>query len=224
LLVFLHGGAWVLGDLDTHDRTCRRIAAACGVEVLAADYRLAPEHPYPAAVDDAAEVIAWAGPWAVAGDSAGGHLATLACLKLRDAGQALPAVQILICPNTDLTLSQPSVTEKGAGYALDSDFLAWAAAQWAPDPALRADPRVSPLFAPDLRGMPQTLVVTAEHDALRDEGETYARRLGEAGVRVAQRREAGLAHGFIQNMDLVSPEAAAAHDRLFADIRGLMGG
>ncbi|MFI7136171.1 alpha/beta hydrolase [Nonomuraea sp. NPDC050153] len=214
LMVFVHGGAFLMGDLDTHDRTCRRIADACDVEVLAVDYRRAPEHPCPAAIADVAAVLRWSRPAAVAGDSAGGYLATMACLWLRDAGDSLPAIQILICPNTDLTLSQPSVVDKGIGYALDADFLAWAITQWAPDPATRP----SPLLAPDLHGMPDTLIVTAEHDALRDEGDAYAHRLTQAGVRVTHRQEPGLMHGFIQNMDLTSQEAAAAHDRLFRDI------
>ncbi|NUP63417.1 MAG: alpha/beta hydrolase [Nonomuraea sp.] len=219
LVVFLHGGAWVMCDLDTHDRICRRLASACGVEVMAVDYRLAPEHPYPAAVEDAVDVIRWARPVAVAGDSAGGYLATMACLSLRDAGEPLPAAQILIQPNTDLTLSMPSVKEKGSGYALDEDFLAWAARQWAPDPEQRADPRLSPMAVADLGGMPATLIVTAEHDALRDEGEAYARRLAEAGVPVTRRREPGLTHGFTQNAD---PGSEAATTRLFADIRDLL--
>ncbi|MER6944512.1 alpha/beta hydrolase [Nonomuraea sp. NPDC000554] len=219
LVVFVHGGAWVFCDLDTHDRTCRRLARACDVEVLAVDYRLAPEHPYPAAIEDAAEVIRWARPDAVAGDSAGGYLATMACLLLRDAGEPLPAAQVLICPNTDLTLSQPSIKEKGTGYGLDADFVAWSTEQWVPDPVLRADPRVSPLLVPDLTGLPPALMVTAEHDALRDEGDAYARRLAEAGVRVIHRQEPGLAHGFVQNAD---PESEAATDRLFADLRRLL--
>ncbi|MET8052157.1 alpha/beta hydrolase [Streptosporangium sp. NPDC005286] len=220
LVVFAHGGAWVIGDLDTHDRTCRRVADACDVEVLAVGYRLAPEHPYPEAIDDVAEVVRWAGPVAVAGDSAGGYLATMACLRLRDAGEPLPAVQILICPNTDLTLSQPSVEEKGSGYGRDADFLAWAVTQWTPDPAMRA--QASPLLVSDLYGLPDALIVTAEHDALRDEGDAYARRLAQAGVRVVHRQEAGLVHGFIQNMDLTSREAAAAQDRLFTDVAALL--
>ncbi|WP_433429866.1 alpha/beta hydrolase [Nonomuraea sp. CA-141351] len=220
LMVFAHGGAFVMGDLDTHDRTCRRIADACDVEVLAVDYRRTPEHLYPAAIDDVAAVLRWSHPAAVAGDSAGGYLATMACLRLRDAGDPLPAVQILICPNTDLTLSQPSVVDKGTGHALDADFLSWAIAQWAPDSATRA--LASPLLTPDLHGLPDTLIVTAEHDALRDEGDAYARRLAQVGVRVTHRREPGLVHGFIQNMDLTSPEAAAAHDRLFRDIASLI--
>ncbi|MET7464962.1 alpha/beta hydrolase [Nonomuraea sp. NPDC005501] len=224
LVVFLHGGAWVIGDLDTHDRTCRRLAARCDVEVLAVDYRRAPEHPYPAAVDDAVAVLRWARPAAVAGDSAGGYLATMACLRLRDEGGPLPAAQILLCPNTDLTLSMPSVAEKGSGYGLDAGFLSWAVSQWTSGPEVRDDPRASPLTAADLRGMPDSIVVTAEHDPLRDEGDAYARRLAEAGVRVTHRQEPGLVHGFIQNMDLTSPEAAAAHERLFRDIAGMLGG
>jgi acetyl esterase len=222
LVVFAHGGAWVLGDLDSHDRTCRRIAAACDVEVLAVDYRRAPEHPYPAAIEDVAEVVRRTGPAAVAGDSAGGYLATMACLRLRDEGGPLPAAQVLICPNTDLTLSRPSIGENDADYGPKADFLAWAVEQWAPDPVTRAP--ASPLFAADLSGMPATILVTAEHDTLRDEGDAYADRLAEAGVRVAHRREPGLVHGFIQNMDLTSEEAAAAHQRLFADIRTLIHG
>ncbi|MET8864139.1 alpha/beta hydrolase [Nonomuraea sp. NPDC004580] len=217
LMVFVHGGAFVMGDLDTHDRTCRRIAAACDVEVLAVDYRRAPEHPYPAAIEDVAAILRWSAPAAVAGDSAGGYLASMACLRLRAAGDPLPAVQILICPNTDLTLSWPSVVDKGTGYALDADFLSWAIAQWAPDLATRA--LASPLLAPDLHGMPDTLIVTAEHDALRDEGDAYAHRLTQAGVRVTHRREPGLVHGFIQD---VSSETAAAHDRLFRDVASLI--
>jgi len=235
LLVFLHGGGWVLGDLDTHDRTCRRLARECDVEVLAVDYRRAPEHPYPAAIEDAVAVLRWARPVAVAGDSSGGYLATMACLRLRDDGGPLPAVQVLIGPNTDLTLSQPSVAEKGTGHALDAGMLAWFVAQWLPGQAeqpVGAEPPghegravlqvAGPLHHPDLSGLPAALVVTAEHDALRDEGDAYALRLAEAGVRVTHRREPGLVHGFIQGMDLTSPEAAAAHERIFADVRALI--
>jgi acetyl esterase len=140
----------------------------------------------------------------------------MACLSLRDADEPLPAAQILIYPNTDLTLSQPSVKEKGTGYALDDDFLAWAVRQWAPGPDRT---RLSPLHVSDLRGLPAALIVTAEHDALRDEGEAYARRLAEAGVPVTHRREPGLAHGFAQNADL---ESDAATGRLFTDTRALL--
>jgi acetyl esterase len=220
LLVFLHGGGFVFCDLDTHDRTCRRIARACDVDVLAVDYRLAPEHPHPAALEDAVAVLEGARPDAVAGDSAGGFLAAAACLALRDAGGPLPGLQALICPNTDLTLSLPSIAEKGTGHGLDADALAFFVASYVPDPAARA--AASPLHAADLTGLPPALVVTAEHDALRDEGEAYARRLAAAGVPVRHRREAGLPHGFIQGMDLTDASAAAAHDRVFADLRELV--
>jgi acetyl esterase len=231
VVVFLHGGMWVIGDLDSHDRACRRLVGSTGVAVVAVDYRLAPEHGWPAAVDDAVAVLRWvredagattgsAGPPAVMGDSAGGNLATLACLRLRDAGEPLPALQVLLYPNTDLTLSQPSVREKGTGWGLNADAVAWGAEMWVPDAGRRADPEVSPLYA-DLRGLPPALVVTAEHDPLRDEGNAYAERLADAGVQVRHRCEAGLIHGFL-TLDAVSPGATAAGERVFADVAELL--
>ncbi len=278
LVVFLHGGMWVIGDLDSHDRTCRRLAARAGVAVLAVDFRRAPEHKWPAAVDDAVDVLRWAvtaaagaaaagdaetgqdvtgqvaaesdsgeaglaeagltaaesgeaalaeaaqaaGLVAVAGDSSGGNLAALACLRLRDEGGPQPTAQILVTPNTDLTLSQPSALQKATGWGLDSDDVAWGAELWLPGPALLADPGVSPLYAADLAGLPPAVVVTAEQDPLRDEGDAYAARLADAGVRVLHRSEAGMIHGFL-SMERISPAAAAAGDRLFADVARLMG-
>lgn len=154
-------------------------------------------------------------PWAVAGDSAGGYLATMACLRLRDSGEPLPAVQILICPNTDLTLGSASVREEG-GWGLDPAFLREAISCWTPDPA---DPAASPLSAPGLHGLPSAVVITAERDPLRDEGEAYAARLRAAGVEVVARREDGLEHGFIQNLD---EAAIAASERIFRDIQHLL--
>ncbi|MDL4774191.1 alpha/beta hydrolase [Actinomadura xylanilytica] len=227
LLVYLHGGMWTIGNLDSHDRLCRRLVREVGVAVLAVHYRRAPECPWPAAVDDAVAAVQWAqtrvaeltrgGVLMVAGDSAGGHLATLACLRLRDAGGPLPAAQILVCPNTDLTLSLPSAQEKRTGWGLTTDDIAWGAELWMPDPRLRADPRVSPLFEPDLSGLPPALIVTAEHDPLRDEGEAYAHRLMDAGVPTLLRREAKMIHGFL-TLDTLSPAADAAGERLFGDI------
>jgi acetyl esterase len=231
LVVFLHGGTWVIGDLDSHDRTCRRLAARAGVAVLAVDFRRPPEHKWPAAVDDAVDVVRWAvieaaglaetvraaGPVAVAGDSSGGNLAALACLRLRDEGGPLPAAQILVTPNTDLTLSQPSARDKATGWGLDADDVAWGAELWVPGPSWLADPGVSPLYAADLSGLPPAVVVTAEHDPLRDEGDAYAARLAAAGVPVLHRVEAGMIHGFL-SMERISPAAAAAGDRLFADV------
>jgi acetyl esterase len=229
LVVFAHGGGWTIGDLDTHDRVCRRLAHGSGAAVLALDYRLAPEHPWPAAVDDVVDALRWVATSpselgaitvvAVAGDSAGGALATLSCLRLRvEHPAALPDLQVLICPNTDLTGSQPSMREKGRGFGLTADGVRFFSSQWVPDRSRWADPGVSPLLAPDLSGVPPALVVTAEHDPLRDEGEAYAARLADAGVAVELRREPGLIHGFVM-MDEVSPSCEAAADRIAADLR-----
>ncbi len=231
LLVFLHGGMWVLGDLDTHDRLCRRIAAAAGVEVLAVDYRLAPEHPWPAAIEDAVAAVihaasvarraaAAARPGARAsrkvalgGDSAGGCIAALAALALRDRGEhELLAAQVLACPNTDLTGRHVSMVEKGTGFGLEAADVRAAAALWMPDAARHADGDVSPLHARDLSGLPPATIVTAEHDPLRDEGDAYAARLSAAGVATTHRCEPGRHHGFVQ-------DSGPATDRFIADVR-----
>jgi acetyl esterase len=233
LTVFLHGGMWTIGSLDSHDRLCRRMARATGSAVLAVDYRRAPEHPAPAAVDDAAAAVLWAAarraelagdgscPLLVAGDSSGGNLAALACLRLRDQKAALPHAQVLIYPNTDLTLSQPSVTEKAAGWGISIDDITWGIEFWVPDAARRGDPVVSPLFEPDLAGLPTALIVTAEHDPLRDEGEAYAAALEAAGTPVLLRREPAMIHGFL-TLDTLSPAAAAAGERVFDDMSRLI--
>ena len=132
----------------------------------------------------------------------------------------MPRAQILAFPNTDLTLSRPSVTAKATGWGLSADDVAWGAELWVPDPALRADPTVSPLYATDLSGLPPAIIVTAEHDPLRDEGDLYAARLAAAGVPVQHRCEPKMIHGFL-TLDTVSPAAAQAAERLFADIARL---
>lgn len=234
LVVYAHGGGWTIGSLDTHDRICRRLAHASGASVLSVDYRLAPEHPAPAAVDDVVRVLEWVatappelGPAptgvAVAGDSAGGTLAALSCLHLRDTGSsASPDLQVLVYANTDLTGPGDSMREKASGWGLDVSSVESFNRQWVPDPERWADPAVSPLRAPDLRGLPPALVVTAEHDPLRDQGEAYALRLREAGVPVDLRRESGLVHNFLM-YDLTSPACARAADRLAGDVRRLLG-
>ncbi|GAA2629200.1 alpha/beta hydrolase [Dactylosporangium fulvum] len=212
-VVFAHGGGFVVGDLDTHDAFCRRIAAATGRTVVAVGYRRAPEHPFPAAVDDVAAVVEHAlghGPVVVAGDSAGGFLAIQAALRFR--GRL--AGQLLVCPLADVTLDQPSVAEKDTGFVLDipelRDWISW----WAPAGA------VNPLEA-DLTGLPPAVVVTVEHDPLRDGGNRYAARLREAGVPVRHREEAGLVHNF-PTLAHVSPGSAAADQRFLADAAELV--
>jgi acetyl esterase len=214
LLVFLHGGMWILGDLESHDALCRRIAQGAGVEVVAVDYRRAPEHPWPAAIDDAVAAIRWAagglggarapGPVAVGGDSAGGCIAALAALALRGDASVELAAQILICPNADLTAIE------------DADLRA-AAHAWMPKAARLADGDVSPLHARDLSGAAPAIVITAADDALRAEGDAYAARLREAGVAVTHRCEPGLPHGFVQDTEL------AATGRLIADVAHALG-
>lgn len=219
VVAYFHGGGFVLGDLDTHDAQVRRLAAATAATVVAVDYRRAPEHPWPAAVDDATAVVTQlAGdgtPVAVAGDSAGGLIAILTALR------QIPVVaQLLVCPNTDPTLRSASVAEKGQGWLLDADTLRRWVAMWLPDPGLRASPLTNPLVA-DLQGLPPAVVVTAEHDPLRDEGNTYAVRLRDAGVPVTHRCEPGLVHNFPTLRD-VSPSAAAAEDRFLRDAAALL--
>ena len=228
LVLYLHGGGWVVGDLETHDRACRRLASTAGA-VLALDYRRAPEHPWPAAVDDAVAALRWIATQpaelgfapttlGIAGDSAGGTIAALACVRVRDeAPHALPDVQALIYANTDLGNSGDSMHEKRQGFGLDVADVEWFGAQWVPDASMRTDPRVSPLFVPDLSGLPEAIVITCEHDPLRDQGEAYAARLLEAGIPTTVRREPGMVHNFLL-YDTISPACAAAADRVATDL------
>jgi acetyl esterase len=226
VIVFLHGGMWMLGDLETHDRTCRRLADATRARVLAVDFRRAPEHPWPAAVEDALIAIAWtetqldAHSPILAGDSSGGHLALLATLRLRDQGGRAGGL-LLACPNTDLRLISRSVAEFGRGWGLNAETLRWAVAEWLPAGVTPENPAVSPLLA-DLAGLPPAVVITADHDPLRDEGDALAAALRRAHVPVVHRCERGMVHGFIQNLDLVSPAAARAVGRWHLDARSLV--
>jgi len=203
LLVYLHGGMWIVGGLESHDRLCRQIAAATDVEVLAVAYRLAPEHRYPAAVDDALAAVRWvaertdAPAIGIGGDSAGGCVAALAALAPRDEAEPLLSALIMFCPNTDLTadVAGPEIV---AGAHL-----------WAPTAAARR--AASPLLAPDLSGLPPTVLLTAEHDDLRPEGDALAARLADAGVPVTHRVEPGTEHGFVMS-------DGPATDRALADV------
>jgi len=232
LVVYYHGGGWVVGDLDTHEAPCRFLARHAGVAVLSIDYRLAPEHRFPAAVDDALAAFRWAcaeasrfgvapGQVAVAGDSAGGNLAAVVSLLARDGGPQ-PRAQLLVYPVTDLSKKHPSYRIFSEGFFLAERDMDWYRANYLPDEAAALDPRASPLLAPDLHGLSPAIVLTAGFDVLRDEGEAYARRLRDAGVSVELRRTAGQIHGFA-NATGVSPGARAAMDeaaRLFRELLG----
>jgi acetyl esterase len=220
LLLYFHGGGFVVGDLDTHDGACRFLAAAAGVAVLSIDYRLAPEHPFPAAVEDAWAAFAWTaanaavlgadpGRIAVGGDSAGGNLAAVTSLLARAGGGAMPAMQLLLYPAVDQVGGQRSRELFAEGFILTKEEIDWFEAQYLPDGAEEDDPRVSVLRAPDLTGLPPAYVATAGFDPLRDEGEAYALRMREAGVRVALRRHPGLIHSFA-NQTAVSRTARGA--------------
>ena len=206
-LVFLHGGGWVTGDLETHDALCRVLAIEGRLRVIAIDYRLAPEHPFPAAVDDAIAAFRWiAGEaeslgidplqLAVGGDSAGGNLSAVVGLRTRGDARR-PALAALLYPSVDATCASASHRELGQGYYLTERTIVWYRDHYlGKDPATRLDPDASPLFAPDLAGAPPSLVVTAAFDPLRDEAIAYAGRLREAGVPVREERVAGMIHGF----------------------------
>jgi acetyl esterase len=219
LLVYFHGGGWVIGDLETHDGVCRFLAAAAGVAVLAVDYRLAPEHPFPAAVEDAWAGFAWASAnatamgidptrIAVGGDSAGGNLAAGVSLLARTGGGPMPALQLLIYPPTDSAADLPSRRLFAEGFLLTKGDMDAFEHHYLP-PGTATDPRASILLAPDLSGLPPAYVATAGFDPLRDEGEAYALRMREAGVRVALRRHPGLVHSFV-NLTAISRTSRGA--------------
>ncbi len=206
LLVFFHGGGWVVGDLETHDQPCRILAKFSDVHVLSVEYRLAPEHPYPAAVDDAVAAFAWAVAHAaelgadptrvaVGGDSAGGNLAAVVSQVTRDSGTAMPVAQLLLYPGTDASVDRPSKSLFADGFFLTRTAMDW---YWDTYSAGgdRTDPKLSPLCASTLEGLPPAILTTAAFDPLRDEGEAYAEALRAAGVKVVLRRAPGLVHGY----------------------------
>ena len=207
VLVYFHGGGWVIGDLETHDTLCRQLTAGAGISVVAVDYRLAPEHKFPAAVDDAWSATRWvaahagelgvdAGRLAVGGDSAGGNLAAVVALMARDAKAPSIGLQVLLYPVTDVAAESQSYTDFAEGFILTRESMRWFAAHYLRGQQDAADWRVSPLRAPSLAGVAPALVVTAGFDPLRDEGDAYARCLREAGVRVDHACYGGMLHGF----------------------------
>jgi len=229
-IVYFHGGGFVIGDLETHDPLCRQIAARTGAVVCAVHYRLAPEHPFPAAADDAVAAARWFMAHAddagvdrdrlfVMGDSAGGTLATVTALAVRDQLGPHLRGQILVYPITDhVDAGAASYTEFADGYGLTRDGMRWFLRHYAADPHDATDPRVCPVRMPTLRGLPPAFVVTAEYDVLRDEGERYAERLREDGVDVTFERAAGLHHGFIRLFGILE-EPAQWIDRIAAWMR-----
>jgi acetyl esterase len=209
-VLFLHGGGWVTGGLDSSDALCRGLAIEAGCAVLSLDYRLAPENPFPAALDDTWDsLIALAdgrlraipspGPLAVAGMSAGGNLSAVVALMARDAGRPVISYQLLIFPVLDSDIDRASYFENIAGLGLEREEMRWFWMHYLPDLSRRADWRASPLRAEDLRGLPPTSIVVAECDPLRDEGLAYAALLHEAGVDVVCTRWSGAHHGFFGN-------------------------
>ena len=206
LVVYFHGGGWVVGSLDGWDSSVRTLAAASGCDVVSVDYRLAPEHVFPAAANDAYDALVWAAsaggladgrPLVVAGDSAGGNLAAVAALRARDFGGPPIALQVLVYPVTDSDLDRRSYREyDGDEYIVNRRDMAWFWDRYAPDPAARVNPYASPLRASSLAGLPPAYLVTAEHDPLRDEGFAYADRLRVARVPVEHRHYGSQIHGF----------------------------
>lgn len=217
IVVYFHGGGFVYGDLETHDAVCRSIVNASQHIVVAVDYRLAPEHPFPAAPNDCYAAAKWVYENAaklggdqtrlsVAGDSAGGNLATVVCLMAKEKGGLAISKQLLIYPVTDDFEPEkyPSYKENGTGYFLTTDTMGLFHQLYIQDKAYRKHPYAAPLYAPNLSGLPKALVITAEYDPLRDEGELYANKLQESGVAVQLVREKGLIHGFFNLFSLMN--------------------
>lgn len=233
LMVYFHGSGFVVCSLDTHDGMCRNLCAGSGCVVVSVDYRLAPEHKFPAAVDDALAATRWVaangsalggdpGRILVAGDSAGGNLAAVTALRVRDEGGPKLIGQLLIYPVTDYYDSgAPSLDENAEGYGLTKTGMIWFWNHYLRSPADGANPSVSPMRAKDLRHLPPAMVLTAEYDPLRDEGEFYAEKLKAAGVPVVMKRWEGMNHGFFNWPGLVA-KADAAVDEACAWVRSVV--
>ena len=222
VVVYYHGGGWVVGSLDSWDACCRVLAVSSGCDVVSVDYRLAPEHVFPAAADDAFDAAAWiaspdglaAGrPIVVAGDSAGGNLALVTALRARDAGGPALAMQLLVYPVADSDLDRRSYHEyDGDEFIINRGDMVWFWDHYAPDPAVRVNPYASPLRAGDLTGLPPAYVITAEHDPLRDEGFECAERLRAARVPVEHRHFGSQIHGFFTFVNVLDDADRAVAD------------
>jgi len=234
VVVYFHGGGWVLGSIATHDGSCRALANRTGAVVASVGYRLAPEHPYPAALDDCFAAPCWVaahaddlgvdpGRLAVAGDSAGGNLAAAVCLAARDRGGPTIAFQTLVYPVTDLEPDRwPSMAANADGPLLTRAAMDWFIGHYAGDPPPLDDALAAPIRAADLSGLPPAHVSTAGHDPLQDEGAAYAEALAAAGVPVAHDDFPTLIHGFVGFADVV-PAAGEARDAIAAALREGLG-
>ena len=231
--MFFHGSGFVICDLDTHDHECRVLANRAGVVVVSVDYRLAPEHKFPAAVDDAFAALQWSvahaadldgdpARVAVVGDSAGGDLAAVVAQLARDAGGPAIAFQMLVYPVTDLRTDTPSFVENASGYGLSAETMRWYVEQYVRTSADVVDPRGSPLLAPSLADLPPAFVAVCEYDPLRDEGKQYAHRMRDAGVDVTLRRYDGAIHGIFQ-MSRFTTIGARMLDDCVAALRAAIG-
>ena len=232
IVVWYHGGGFVIGDLETADRTCRKLAIGTGALVISIDYRLAPEDPFPAGPDDCFTALRWivdhaadlggdASRIAIGGDSAGGNLAAVTALQARDEGLPL-RYQLLVYPVADCTMSSSSYEENAEGYLLTRDSMDWFIGHYLSGGAEAKDPRVSPLYADDVRGAAPALVITAEFDPLRDEGEAYGERLRDAGVEVEVHRFDGQIHGFF-GLESITAAAKEALDLSVARLTAALG-
>ncbi len=232
-LVWMHGGGFVAGDLESADPAARELCAGAGLVVVTVDYPLAPEHPFPAALEACLEVTTWVvdhaeelgldpGRVAVGGDSAGGNLAAAVSQLARDRGRPPIAFQLLVYPVVDHLASFPSVKENGEGFLLTAEAMAWFSGHYAgPADIDDRDPMMSPIYAADLAQLPPALVITAEFDPLRDEGEAYAMRLRQAGVAVQTSRYDGMIHGFF-TMTKITPRAREAIGEAVGALRTAM--
>jgi len=231
-LLYFHGGGFVAGSLDTHDAIARALANACGARVISVAYRLAPEHPFPAAIEDGCAAAHWvvenastlgldAARLAVGGDSAGATLAAVVCQSTSAAGSVRWALQLLLCPIMDFRAQTPSRAELSRGYFLDEATLEHDLTHYLGRGGDPADPRVSPLRARELGHLPPTCIHTAEFDPLRDEGREYAQRLERAGVRTLYRCHSGMIHLFY-GMGALIPYAARGFELIGADARAML--
>lgn len=228
LILFFHGGGFVINDLDSHDKVCRRIARDNQSVVIAVDYRLAPEFPFPAATHDCYDATLWASEHpeihkadpnriTVMGDSAGGNLATVVALMSKALNGPQIHQQILIYPCTDGTLSHPSIEQFAEGYFLTKKLMQWFLNHYIPSPQAVYDPYVSPLFAEDLSDLPPTWLATAAFDPLRDEGRAYAKKLTIAGNKVIHKEYPGMIHGFF-----ALPRLSRSGLSIFDDIKSVL--